>query len=438
MKYKILTQIGSFLQQFRKISSIKRINDRVLLVDFDKEWKLSFDMDKTNSSIYIDENLVPIKEYKAPFDGVLAKRFNASVIESIEIMEGNRILLLKASKSGSYKKTLTNIYFEFTGRFTNVVITDENGTILEALSHYENQTRTVKIGEIYKVLEPIAIKEKDSPKISDFKEFFIDEFKRLNYKKLETIKMSKLTQISKKIENLELNLAKLESKDELLKKSKNMSNLATLITANLHTLREFDREFSLVNFSGEMVKFKIDKSPKFHAKTLFDESKKLKQKAAGVEQEAKNLTLKLEFYNSLKELITHAKSINELEILLPKRSAKKVYEKEHDNVENFYFNDYKISVGKNEKGNEFLLKNSKKNDFWFHLKDIPSSHVIVKTNKQNLTPEVIEFAAKVCINFSVKGAGKYAVDFTKRSNVKVREKAFVNYDSYDTITLNKP
>ncbi|QOQ87741.1 NFACT RNA binding domain-containing protein [Campylobacter corcagiensis] len=438
MKYKILTQIGSFLQQFRKISSIKRVNDRVLLVDFGKSYRLNFDMDKTNSSVYIDENLVPIKEYKAPFDGVLAKRFNASDIEKIEVMKGNRILLIKASKSGSYKKIFTNIYFEFTGRFTNVIITDEDSIILEALSHYENDHRAIKVGEIYTMLKPIDIKEKAVLEIGDFKEFFIDEFRRLNDKKLESVKISKLTQISKKIENLELNLSNLESKDELLEKSKNISNLATIITANLHTLKEFDREFTLKDFSGKSISFKIDEPPKIHTKNLFNESKKLKQKAAGIEQEAENLTSKLEFYNSLKELITHAKSINELEILLPKRSSKKSYEKEHDNVENFYFNEYKISVGKNEKGNEFLLKNSKKNDFWFHLKDIPSSHVIVKTNKQSLTPEVIEFAAKVCINFSVKGAGKYAVDFTRRSNVKVRQKAFVNYDNYDTITLDKP
>lgn len=438
MKYKILTQIGDFLQSFNKISSVKRVNDRILLLDFSKEYKLFFDIDKTNSSIYIDENFIPIKEYKAPFDGILAKRFNSSIIENIEVLNGNRILLIKSSKSGSYKKIFTNIYFEFTGRFTNVIITDENSIILEALSHYENPNRTIKVGQIYTILDPIDIKEKDSQKIENFKEFFIDEFKSLNFKKLSALKDIKLTQISKKIESLDRSIKSLDSKDELLDKSKEYANLASLITANLHNLNEFDRELELDDYSGKKIKINIENSPKFEANRLFNESKKLKQKASGIEQEEENLKAKFEFFNSLQELVTYAKSINELEILVPRKNSKKTYEKEHDNVENFYFNEYKISVGKNERGNEFLLKNSKKNDFWFHLKDIPSAHVIVKTNKQNLTPEVIEFAAKVCINFSVKGAGKYPVDFTKRSNVKVKDKAFVNYVEFDTIVLDKP
>ena len=40
-------------------------------------------------------------------------------------------------------------------------------------------------------------------------------------------------------------------------------------------------------------------------------------------------------------------------------------------------------VGKNERGNEELLKNAKKSDLWFHLKDLPSAHVLVRTDKQN-------------------------------------------------------
>lgn len=437
MKYKILTQIGEFLKNFNKISSAKRVNDRVILVEFSKEYKLFFDMDKSDSSIYMNESFIATKEYKAPFDGVLAKRFNSSFIESVEVLKGNRILLIRASRSGSYKKTITNIYFEFTGRFTNVVITDENGTILEALSHYENATRVVKVGHIYEMLEPIKIREKDSPEILNFKEFFISEFDRLNSKKLEISKNSKISQVEKRVDGFRRNLEALESKDELILRSLEAKEMATLITANLHNLNEYDRDFTLVNFNGEEVKFSIDEAPKFYANALFNESKKLKQKASGVAVEEENLKGKIEFYESLKELLSKAKSIEELDVLLPRKSGKKVYEKEHDNVENFYLGEYKISVGKNEKGNEFLLKNSKKNDFWFHLKDIPSSHVIVKTNKQNLTPEVIEFAAKVCINFSVKSAGKYAVDFTKRSNVKIRERAFVNYDDYDTITLDR-
>ena len=85
-----------------------------------------------------------------------------------------------------------------------------------------------------------------------------------------------------------------------------------------------------------------------------------------------------------------------------------------------------------------MLKNSAKDDFWFHIKDLPSAHVIVKTNKQNLSDEIIKFAAKICVNFSVKEAGNYLVDFTKRLNVSPVNGSFVNYVNFKTISVLKP
>ena len=79
---------------------------------------------------------------------------------------------------------------------------------------------------------------------------------------------------------------------------------------------------------------------------------------------------------------------------------------------------------------------AKKDDFWFHLKDIPSAHVIVKSNKQNLSEEIVKFAAKICIAASVKNSGKFVVDYTNRENVKIKNGAFVNYVNFKTITIN--
>ncbi|MBF0983864.1 MAG: DUF814 domain-containing protein, partial [Campylobacter sp.] len=98
---------------------------------------------------------------------------------------------------------------------------------------------------------------------------------------------------------------------------------------------------------------------------------------------------------------------------------------------------YKISIGRNEKGNVWLLKNSKKDDVWMHLKDLPSAHVIIKTAKSAPSEEILRFAAKICVNFSVKGGGTYEVDFTKRNNVKITSGANVNYINFKTILVTK-
>lgn len=440
MKYKTLMQIADFLKKFEKINSIKRVGDRVVLIEFDKQNTIFFDMDKQNSAIYKNDDYKHLKNYKAPFDVVLSKRFNASNLINLEVLENNRILFIKARKSGSYKEIVSNLYFEFTGRFTNIIITDENDNILEALSHYENTNRSIKPGKTLKHLSQITIKEKPSQIIVNFDEFLKSEFEKINSKKLFDIKNSKITILDKKIDSLAKNLTELESQENLLEKSIILNKKGEILTANLHLLNDFQKEFVLKDFNGNDVFFKCEKSPKLEAKNLFDESKKLRQKASGVKFEKANLNEKIEFFTALKSLVKNASNLDEIEILLPKKHSKNKkshLKKGNENIENFYINEFKISVGKNEKGNISLLKNSKKDDFWFHLKDIPSAHVIVKTNKQNLSDEIIKMAAKICVNFSVKNSGNFEVDYTKRANVKVVDGAFVNYINYKTINILK-
>ena len=437
MKYKILMQIADFLKKFEKINSIKRVGDRVVLIEFDKQNTIFFDMDKQNSAIYKNDDYKHLKNYKAPFDVVLSKRFNASNLINLEVLENNRILFIKARKSGSYKEIVSNLYFEFTGRFTNIIITDENDNILEALSHYENTNRSIKPGKTLKHLSQITIKEKPSQMIVNFDEFLKSEFEKINSKKLFDIKNSKIAGLNKKIDSLTKNLTELESQENLLEKSMSLNKKGEIITANLHLLNDFQKEFILKDFNGNDVFFKCENTPKLEAKRLFDESKKLRQKASGVKFEKANLNEKIEFFQNLKELVKNVSNLDEIEALFPKKSKKLPLNKESEIIENFYIGDFKISVGKNEKGNISLLKNSKKDDFWFHLKDIPSAHVIVKTNKQNLSDEIIKMAAKICVNFSVKNSGNFEVDYTKRANVKVVDGAFVNYINYKTINILK-
>jgi predicted ribosome quality control (RQC) complex YloA/Tae2 family protein len=94
-------------------------------------------------------------------------------------------------------------------------------------------------------------------------------------------------------------------------------------------------------------------------------------------------------------------------------------------------------VGRTEKENIFLLKDASKDDYWFHIKDMKSSHVIVKTSRQKLSDKIIQFAAKLCVDVSVNSAGDYLVDYTKRANVKPQDGANVLYVKYDTIKISK-
>lgn len=436
MKYKILKQIEEFLQNYKKINFIKRVGNTKFLLSFEPRLNLIFDLNKSSSAIYIEENLIESKTYQAPFDVALNKRFINSKIEKIEVLPNNRILKISAVKEGSYKREFSKIYFEFTGRFTNAIIVDENEVIIDALRHFSNEIREIKVGKNFVQLEPFEIKEKDSKDIQNFEEFFKEEFARLNSKNLDEVKKNKLAQIDKKLSSLQNSLNSLESKDELNQKAQDLSKKAKLIMANVYMLKDFERELKLIDFDGSEIQINLNESPKLAANSFFKEAKKLKQKADNLFLEINNLNEKIGFFESLKKIINDSNALEEIKILLPKKDKKTQSNLESELITSFFIKDFKISVGKNEKGNIYLLKNSKKDDFWFHIKDIPSAHVIVKTNRQKLSDEIISFAAKICVNFSVKSSGKYEVDYTKRANVKVVDKAFVNYVDYKTVLVN--
>lgn len=439
MKYQSLIQICDYLQSKKFISHIKRAGDNLFKICFDGDETLFFDMDKTSSNIHKNVAFTESKTYKAPFDVVLAKRFVKSKILNIAVPENNRILSLRVELSAGYKRLVSEIYFEFTGRFTNVIITDEAGVILEALRHFDNDFRSIRVGKKLIPLPPREIKEQKVARIEDFSAFFEAEFKSLNERKITSLKNVKLARIEKKTEVLSQSLKELPSATELLRQAELFSLRADLLKENLYKIKDYERHISLVSRAGERVEFDIQDPPKIALSQLYAEAKRLRNKSANLHLEEQNLKSKLEFYESLRELIQNAQSEQELEILLPRKRIVQERRKDGEqDVQNFYLGDFKISVGKNERGNIRLLKNSGKEDFWFHLKDIPSAHVIVKTNKQNLSEEAAQMAAKICVNFSVKESGKYLVDYTKRRNVKINEGAFVNYVNFKTISVLKP
>lgn len=81
---------------------------------------------------------------------------------------------------------------------------------------------------------------------------------------------------------------------------------------------------------------------------------------------------------------------------------------------------YHMYVGKNNYQNEELTFNvANGGDWWFHVKGMPGSHVIVKTEGDELPDRTFEEAAKLAAYYSkAKGVKKVEVDYTERKNVK--------------------
>lgn len=81
---------------------------------------------------------------------------------------------------------------------------------------------------------------------------------------------------------------------------------------------------------------------------------------------------------------------------------------------------FKILVGKNNKQNDHLtLKIADNNDLWMHTKNIPGSHVIIKTEGKEVSDEAIFEGAMLAAYFSKsKMSSQVPVDYTKKKNIK--------------------
>ena len=433
MKYQELLQIAKFLQTQKRLNLIKRLADNALCVNFG-DFELIFDMSRGASAIYRADLM--IKNYNAPFDIMLAKYFSNAEIIELGTLENNRVLFIKTRALKSYKALNAKIYFEFTGKNTNAIIVDENECVIEALRHIDKSYRVVKCGLKLAPLKPFKMDE-NFEKITNFNEYFNSVFECLNAQKIKATKENKKAILDKKIATLNKMLDSLEKENELLSKAGTLAQKAQILMANLYKIKDYERDFTLEDFSGKSLEFKLDKSPKMWANEAFKEAKKLRQKATNLHLQRNNLNEKLDFYKKLLMLINKANSVFECEILLPKKDKREKKDEKNSSIARFYYNDFAILIGKNEKANEFLLKNAKKDDLWFHIKDYPSAHAFIVSNKQKISENVIQFVAKLCVEFSNLNKGVYFVDYTRRNFVSVRQKAFVNYTNYRSLKVIK-
>jgi len=81
---------------------------------------------------------------------------------------------------------------------------------------------------------------------------------------------------------------------------------------------------------------------------------------------------------------------------------------------------FRVLVGKNNLQNDYITtKLASKSDMWFHVKNIPGSHVVVFCEGKNLSEETIIFAARLAAkNSNASDSSNVPVDYTPIKFVK--------------------
>ena len=182
-----------------------------------------------------------------------------------------------------------------------------------------------------------------------------------------------------------------------------------------------------------MVKIPLDPtiSPQENAKKYFDKYSKLKRTAEALEQLLEETDSEIQHLETIATALDIAVSEDDLaqikEEMMEYGFIKRKYvgngKKVKINSKPFHYissDGFHMYVGKNNLQNEELsFKVASGNDWWFHAKGQPGSHVIVKTNGEELPDRTFEEAGKLAAYYSKgKKAPKVEIDYTLKKNLR--------------------
>jgi predicted ribosome quality control (RQC) complex YloA/Tae2 family protein len=235
---------------------------------------------------------------------------------------------------------------------------------------------------------------------------------------------------------LERNIKKYDLQQKQLKDSAKKDTYklyGEMIQAYGYGLEEGTKELLAENYydNNKIIKVPLDPtiSPMDNAKKYFDKYGKLKRTSEALTELIKETKAEIDHLESIQnsldialsadDLVQIRQELAEYGFIKKNRSAKK--EKIKSKPFHYRSTDgYDIYVGKNNYQNdELTFKVATGNDWWFHAKGIPGSHVIVKSNNEELPDRVFVEAGKLA-GFYSKGRDneKIEIDYLQKKNVK--------------------
>ncbi len=197
-------------------------------------------------------------------------------------------------------------------------------------------------------------------------------------------------------------------------------------------LEEGAKELEALNYyTNEMIKIPLDPTldAKENAQKYFDKYNKLKRTYEALTELIQETKTEIEHLESIStsldialsedDLLQIKEELMEYGYIKRKRTDKKAKIKSKP----FHYRSsdgYDIYVGKNNYQNdELTFKFATGNDWWFHAKGMAGSHVIVKSNNEELPDRVFEEAGKLAGYYSKgRDSDKIEIDYLQKKNVK--------------------
>lgn len=250
----------------------------------------------------------------------------------------------------------------------------------------------------------------------------------------------------------EKKLIKLKQTLEEAKQAEQYRLYGELLTANLYAIKRGMKEIEVINYydeNGATVTIPLDpqKSPSENAQSYFQKYQKAKNSLNIVQEQIKRTNEEIDYLDTLLQQLETAapKDVEEIreELIeqgyLRARATKQTKKQKQRKIEldRYVASDgTEILVGKNNKQNDYLTtKLAHKDEIWLHTKDIPGSHVVIRS--KNPSEQTIAEAANLAAYFSkARQSSSVPVDYTRIRYVKKPSGAkpgFVIYENQQTI-----
>ncbi len=243
-----------------------------------------------------------------------------------------------------------------------------------------------------------------------------------------------LNKIKNKIDKQQLEYKK-ANQDLIYEKKGN------LLLCNLHKVRKGDKQITVEDYYDNNNKYIIDLDPLLtpnqNVENLFKKYQKAKRAIESIQTQIEKSQEEYNYYSCLLNQLKISK-INDLVEIYQELSIKvKALERPKKSKPNFITYETKngdlIFVGKNNIQNNYLTHHfARKEDYFFHVQNVPGSHVICRTN--NLTKDLIYLVCCISSYYSsYRESTNVCVDYTLVKNVKKipgEKGSFVTYKNF--------
>lgn len=205
-----------------------------------------------------------------------------------------------------------------------------------------------------------------------------------------------------------------------------------LINTYGYNLEEGSRKLEALNYyNNEMVSIPLDaaKTPLENAQRYFEKYNKQKRTYEALSHFIQETQEEITYLESIRTSLDIAMNEDDLagikEELIASGYMRRKFTKRKVKIKNdplHYISSegYHMYVGKNNFQNDQLTFTfATGNDWWFHVKQAPGSHVIVKTNGEELPDRTFEEAGRLAAYYSsMRGVEKVEIDYVEKKHVK--------------------